>query len=154
MSAYENLRLNHQLCFALYSATHAVTRVYRKGLGELGLTYPQYLVLLALWDDGAQPVGALARRLDLDPPALTPLLKRLANAGFIVRERNIDDERVVIVRPTAQSMTLRDELAALQQHVACSTGLAPAEFAVLRSMLHRLTQTMAAEQEDEPAPKS
>lgn len=150
MSTYENLRLDHQLCFALYSATHALTRVYRQGLGELGLTYPQYLVLLALWDYGSLSVGELSRRLNLDSPTLTPLLKRLASAALVTRQRDSADERVVRIGLTDKASALRQRLAELQSRVACSTGLAPAEFALLRDTLHRLSQTMAADQESIP----
>lgn len=150
MSRHENLLLDHQLCFALYAAMHAVTRRYRAGLGEFGLTYPQYLVLLALWEGQPQSVGELARRLALDPPTLTPLLKRLAAAGLVTRHRDPADERIVRIRTTAAADGLRERLAALQSQVACATGLAPAEFAVLRASLHRLTQTMAAGRDTDP----
>lgn len=157
MSTYENLRLDHQLCFALYSATHAVTRAYRGQLGELGLTYPQYLVLLALWD---QPPGAdrpsvktLAKRLELDSATLTPLLKRMAAAGLVTRTRDPADERVMLIHPTDEAQALKRRLSRAQYQVACRSGLAPAEFEALRDVLHRLTETMAADCDDDPEPK-
>lgn len=154
MAAYENLRLDNQLCFALYSATHAVTRAYRSQLGELGLTYPQYLVLLALWDHpsaaGGQSVKALAQRLALDSATLTPLLKRMAAAGLVTRERDSADERVMLIRATPAAQALKRRLAHTQNQVVCRSGLSPAEFSALRDTLHRLTETMAAGQERDP----
>jgi DNA-binding transcriptional ArsR family regulator len=96
----DDLRLENQLCFALYAATHAITRTYRGKLGELGLTYPQYLVLLALLEQPMMTSGALARALKLDAGTLTPLLKRLATAGLVARERRAQDERVVEISLT------------------------------------------------------
>lgn len=144
MSVHDNLQLDHQLCFALYAATHAVTRAYRPELDALGLTYPQYLVLLALWDGGESSLTRLSRRLGLDPPTLTPLVKRLAQAGLVSRERDSDDDRVLCIRTTPQADALREPLAEVQNGVVCATGLAPAEFETLRRSLHRLTATMTA----------
>lgn len=111
------------------------------------MTYPQYLVLLALWDDGSLSVGDLARRLDLDAAAVSPLLKRLVAAGLVSRRRDGSDERVVRVYPTSQVDALRGALAEVQSRVDCSTGVAPAEFSQLRETLNRLTQTMAIDRE-------
>ncbi len=140
----EDLHLNNQLCFALYAATHAITRAYRGLLGELGLTYPQYLVLLALLEQPTMTSGALARALKLDAGTLTPLLKRLAAAGLVSRERRAEDERVVEISLTHAGRALHDELLRAQQAVICRTSLAPHEMAVLRSALHGLTETLSA----------
>ncbi len=110
MDAAENLRLSQQLCFALYAATHAIIRSYRGMLGELGLTYPQYLVLVTLMEHPSMTSGALARALKLDAGTLTPLLKRLAAAGLVLRERRQEDERVVDVSLTAEGWALHDAL--------------------------------------------
>ena len=155
MAEYANLRLANQLCFALYTATHAITRAYRSQLGELGLTYPQYLVLLALWDSPdassrGQSVKVLAQRLDLDSAALTPLLKRMAAAGLVERERDSEDERVMRIRIAPAAQALKGHLARVQNAVVCRSGLSPAEFSALRDTLHRLTQTIAVGQEREP----
>lgn len=139
-----DLMLDHQLCFALYAATHAITRSYRPMLGEIGLTYPQYLVLLALLRFEPQTVQGLARALQLDAGTLTPLLKRLAGAGLVSRERSAEDERVVHVSLTAQGRGLRRELSRIQQQVACRTGLAAAEMAALRATLHELVEALQA----------
>ena len=105
MTEHANLKLDHQLCFALYAATHALTRAYRAGLEQAGLTYTQYLVMLVLWEGDNVSVGTIAHRLELDSATLTPMLKRLETAGFISRKRNRDDERVVEIKLTKSGET-------------------------------------------------
>ena len=101
------LDLDRQLCFALYSASLAMTRAYKPILADLGLTYPQYLVMLALWQHGSQRVGELGARLGLDSGTLTPLAKRLQTLGLIERERSAVDERQVEISLTAAGNQLR-----------------------------------------------
>ena len=153
MSAFDALRLENQLCFALYAATNAITRSYRGVLGELGLTYPQYLVLVALLDVPSMTSGELARALRLDAGTLTPMLKRLAAAGLIERTRRAGDERVIDNKLTDTGMALREDLLRAQQHVACRTQLEPGLLQELRDRLHSLTDTLCATPEtvDEPA---
>jgi DNA-binding MarR family transcriptional regulator len=103
------LPLDRQLGFGLYSAFMAVSRTYKPWLDKLGLTYPQYLVLCVLWEADDQTVGAIAARLDLEPSTITPLMKRLEQAGRVVRQRNPADERQVKVKLTAQGRALRAE---------------------------------------------
>ena len=147
MAEYKNLQLDKQLCFALYAATHAITRAYRSRLGKVGLTYPQYLVMLVLWETDGLPVNHLADKLYLDSGTLTPLLKRLEKIGFIARQRDSDDERVVNVRLTQVGSNLKHEVATMQQSVACQTGLSSTEFVELRAALHRLTETIRENQQ-------
>lgn len=140
-SITDALRLENQLCFALYAATHAMTRAYRTRLSAIGLTYPQYLVLLALMERPLLSVTSLARLLQLDAATLTPLLKRLEAAGLVARRRSATDERVVEISLTAAGRTLRRELGRIQQEVTCDSGLSPADFAALRTTLHELADT-------------
>lgn len=142
MTKYDNLTLNHQLCFALYAATHAVTRAYRDGLEQAGLTYTQYLVMMVLWEKDNISVGSIAQRLDLDSATLTPMLKRLEIAGFIARKRNKDDERVVEISLSKAGDALQEIIAKVQNGVACQTGLSQEEFFELRASLQRLVETM------------
>jgi MarR family transcriptional regulator, organic hydroperoxide resistance regulator len=141
---YENLKLDNQLCFALYSATHALTRAYRNALESTGLTYTQYLVLLALWENDKLTVKSVADRLDLDSASLTPILKRLEAAGFLTRQRNKADERVVEIKLTERGHALQDEVTNIQKRVACQTGLPADEFNQLKNSLHKLVETMHA----------
>ena len=140
----ENLRLENQLCFALYAATHAITRSYRGKLGEMGLTYPQYLVLLVLLEQPMMTSGALARALKLDAGTLTPLLKRLAAAGLVARERRAQDERVVEISLTPAGRALHDDLVRARESVVCSTGLTQADLANLRVALQNLTDNLSS----------
>jgi DNA-binding MarR family transcriptional regulator len=120
------LPLDDQLCFALYSANIAVNRVYRPVLEKLGITYPQYLVLSALWQDNGQTIGAIAERLALESSTITPLVKRLEASGFLGRERNPDDERQVIVSLTEKGEALHQESKCLTETLLERAGL-PAE---------------------------
>lgn len=146
---HENLKLDNQLCFALYSATHALTRAYRNALDEKGLTYTQYLVLLVLWEHDSMSVSAIAQKLDLDSASLTPILKRLETAGILQRLRNKSDERVVEIKLTEKGHALQDEVAEIQKGVACKTGLKTLEFDALKKSLHDLARVMSAETESE-----
>jgi DNA-binding MarR family transcriptional regulator len=137
------IRLDEQLCFALYAATHAITRIYRPLLAELNITYPQYIVLLVLIERSESTVNGIAEALKLDAATVTPLLKRLAQAGLITRERNRADERVVVVRLTPQGRSLELRLADVQNTVRCRTGLDVTEFTNLRDTLEALTNTLS-----------
>ena len=143
MPTYEHLLLENQLCFALYAATNAVTRAYRKPLSELGLTYPQYLAMMVLWEGGAHTVKSLADALQLDSSTLTPLLKRLEGAGWVTRTRDAGDERIVRVELTGLGKALRRPVSAIQTVVSCRTKLSQAESVALRKQLHALAETMA-----------
>ena len=141
---YENLKLDNQLCFALYCASHALTRAYRNALENTGITYTQYLVMLALWENNQLTVKSVADKLDLDSASLTPILKRLEVAGFLSRNRNKADERVVEISLTNKGHALQDAVANIQKRVACQTGLPPDEFEQLKYSLHKLVETMHA----------
>lgn len=143
---YENLKLDQQLCFALYAATHTITRAYRTALETKGLTYTQYLVLLVLWENDTVSVKSIADRLDLDSASLTPILKRLETAGLLTRVRNKTDERVVEIKLTESGNALQKDVAAIQKKVACQTGLPPQEFEQLKTTLYKLVETMQASQ--------
>ena len=109
MSRTDALALDQQLCFALYSASRAVTRLYRPLLEALGLTYPQYLVMLVLWERGTVTVKELGQALDLDSGTLSPLLKRLEANGVVARVRSAADERSVLIAPTEAGAALREQ---------------------------------------------
>lgn len=115
-------RLEEQLCFAVYQTGHAFTRMYRSALADLGLTYPQYLVMLALWDGDGVTVKALGERLSLDSGTLTPLLKRLETAGLIRRQRSREDERQVRLHLTPDGEALREKGACVPATMADAIG--------------------------------
>ncbi len=141
--------LRDQVCFALYAASRALTDVYRPILDEFGLTYPQYLVLLVLWERGDDPptVSELGAALRLDSGTLSPLLKRLAAAGLVVRTRSALDERRVEVGLTAEGAALRQRMTDVPLRVACSTGLDETELVALRDTLTRVTETIHRQKE-------
>jgi DNA-binding MarR family transcriptional regulator len=116
------LALDHQLCFALYSASLTMTKLYKPLLEPMGLTYPQYLVMLALWEADDLTVSALGERLSLDSGTLTPLLKRLESAGHLVRLRDAADERRVRLRLSAQGRHLKAQALAIPRQMAALTG--------------------------------
>lgn len=135
-------RLSDQLCFAAYAASHAFGKAYRAVLEPLGLTYPQYLVMLVLWEDGESTVKEIGRRLHLDTGTLTPLLKRMEAAGLVGRRRARDDERQVLVSVTAKGRDLQGPVAAARADVACSLDLPAGELVALRASLMRIVRTL------------
>lgn len=144
-------RLDSQLCFALYSVTNAVGRSYAPLLEALGLTYPQYLAMLVLWEQDGIGVSDIGRRLFLDSGTLTPLLKRLEAAGLIERRRNPADERQVRVALTARGNALRGAARDLPGAIACAMGRSDREIASLRDDLLRLRSRLLAALDGQPA---
>ncbi|PTU73507.1 MarR family winged helix-turn-helix transcriptional regulator [Pseudomonas mangrovi] len=141
------LLLDNQLCFKLYAASRAVMRGYKPMLDALGLTYPQYLVMLVLWEwqreAPAQPtVKALGERLQLDSGTLTPLLKRLEQAGFLQRRRSPKDEREVHIALSEAGSRLREQVPALRESLLCALGEDPEELARMREGLDRLLERL------------
>ena len=141
-----SLLLDEQLCFALYSASNHIIRAYRGPLAEIGLTYPQYLAMLVLWQYGEQTVKGLSDRLLLDSSTLTPLLKRLEATGLVKRQRHPSDERVVRVLLTPLGRASRSSAAKIQRQVAQKTGLSNRHFIQLRAQLNALTTTFTSAQ--------
>jgi DNA-binding MarR family transcriptional regulator len=137
-----NLYLENQLCFSLYSATHAILRSYKPDLDRLNLTYPQYLVLVALWQFKELSIKDIAEKLLLEPATITPVVKRLEVKKLTKRTRQKDDERVVIVSLTEQGQNLRSVLSEVQKRVACDTGLADEAFRTLNKTLSELTKNV------------
>lgn len=132
------LALDRQLCFALYSASLAMTKAYKPLLDALALTYPQYLVLLALWEHGSLGVSELGARLFLDSGTLTPLLKRMQAAGLLLRARSPDDERRVRVSLTPAGRRLKARAAAIPGCLMRATGCSPDDIAALTRQLQDL----------------
>ncbi|MBT2364116.1 MarR family transcriptional regulator [Streptomyces sp. ISL-10] len=136
------LRLDHQICFSLHAASRAFNGVYRSALKDLGLTYPQYLVMLVLWEHGELPVKQIGEHLRLESGTLSPLLKRLEAAGYVERRRSAADERSVTIRPTAQGEALRGRALGVPRRIAEATGLSLDRIRALRASLDALTATL------------
>ena len=143
MTTSSNLRLNDQLCFALYAATNQVTRAYRPLLEAIGLTYPQYLVMLVLWESDGRPVHEIADRLQLSSPAISPMLRRLEEAGLVVRDQDPGDARARRVLLTAEGARLESGASRAQLNVVEQTGLCGDELSGLREGLHDLVMRMS-----------
>lgn len=135
-------RLGDQVCFALYTASRAVTSVYRPLLEQLGLTYPQYLVMLVLWEQGSTTVKELSTALQLDSGTLSPLLKRMDAHGLVRRQRRLDDERSVEVTLTDKGKALRGKARAVPDRLVNALGIPSDELAALREQLHRITAAL------------
>lgn len=134
----KELRLDKQLCFALYGAAHAFTRAYKPLLSPLGLTYPQYIVMMALWEEDGVPVKALGEQLGLDSGTLSPLLKRLEQVGYVERKRDVADERQVFISLTERGRGLKADAVKVFASIAQSVGCCQAEAESLRDSLKRL----------------
>ncbi|MGH6755517.1 MAG: MarR family winged helix-turn-helix transcriptional regulator [Bradyrhizobium sp.] len=145
MSAQTTLKLNDQLCFSLYSASIAVNRLYKPLLDELGITYPQYLVLSALWEqqDGL-PVGGIASRLSLEPSTVTPLVKRLEQAGLVTRQRNPSDERQVQVQLTQEGKALQEKTGCLTNRLLERSGMTGVDLTSLNQQVTQLVQAISS----------
>jgi len=137
------LRLDQQICFPLYAASNLMTRLYRPLLTELGLTYPQYLVMLVLWETSPIRMGELCQRLYLDSGTLTPLLKRLASAGYLSRERDPGDERRVILALTPAGLALKQRALSVPIALASQFDGEPEQVTAFRIALQSVTQDLA-----------
>jgi MarR family transcriptional regulator, organic hydroperoxide resistance regulator len=131
-AADQPLRLDNQICFAIYSAGHAFNRVYKPLLDRLGLTYPQYLVMLVLWEKDGVPLKDIGGRLFLDSGTLTPLLKRLEAAHLIKRTRSKEDERQVLIALTPQGQALKDKARAVPQSVLVASACSIPELSAMK----------------------
>lgn len=143
----EYLKLDNQLCFALYAATRAVTKIYMERLGPLDLTYPQYLVLLVLWEHDGSTISEIGRRLMLDSGTLTPVVKRLEGMGLLQRHRAAEDERKVQVWLTQKGQGLRGQVLEARRHVSCRLQMSDAAAEGLKQelmgLIERLSQANA-----------
>ena len=138
----ERTILKRQVCFSLYAASRAATAVYRPMLESLGLTYPQYLVMLLLWEQDGASVRELGDALDLDSGTLSPLLKRLEGTGYVERRRSAEDERRVSVHLTHDGAALRERATTVPARLAEAAGLTPAELDQLNATLAKVTAAL------------
>ena len=135
---YEALKLENQLCFPLYACARKVIAQYTPYLKPLGITYTQYILFMALWEKDGQTVGELGERLFLDNGTLTPMLKKLEQAGFLTRKREAEDERKVTVRLTEKGWQLRDQAKDIPAAVGCCISIETEEAQALYGLLYKI----------------
>jgi DNA-binding MarR family transcriptional regulator len=138
----DTITLEDQLCFGLYAASMAINRVYKPLLDRLGITYPQYLVLNALWEEDGRTVGSIAERLSLEPSTVTPLVKRLEASQLVSRVRHPEDERRVVVSLTQRGRDLEEESRCLGQELLTRSGMEPKDLMALNAQVQRLRQAL------------
>jgi DNA-binding MarR family transcriptional regulator len=139
-----DLTLEDQLCFSLYATSMAINRIYKPLLDELGITYPQYLVLSALWEKDGRTVGAIAERLSLESSTITPLVKRLETALLVTRVRQADDERRVLVSLSDRGRALKQDSRCLGETLLARSGMQPADLIALNREVLRLRAALTA----------
>lgn len=139
----DDITLDQHLCFALYGASLAIGRAYKPLLDALEITYPQYLVLSTLWEGGAQSIGQIAERLALESSTITPLVKRLEEGGFVVRKRNPEDERRVVVSLTAKGTALREKARCLGETLFAAAGMQPKRLIALNREVRAFRDAVA-----------
>lgn len=144
--------LDRMVCFSLYQASRATTQAYRRLLEPWGLTYPQYLVLVELWNRGPLSVRELGDDLALDSGTLSPLLRRMEHAELITRSREADDGRVVVVAPTPKGTSLREELAHIPAEIGTCMGLTLETADAMLAAVHRLTASVQTSNDSDAAP--
>lgn len=138
MDNKETLALEQHLCFSLYAGSRAITRMYWPMLEEMGITYPQYLALVVLWDKRECTIKELGKEIYLDSGTMTSMLKRMEEAGLITRQRSVEDERVVKIRITDNGMELRERSACIPQSLLQSTGLSRDELESLNQQIRQI----------------
>jgi len=148
-----DITLDQRLCLALYTASRAMTARYRVALGELGLTYPQYLVMVLLWEEGTCSVGGIGHRLSLDSSTLSPLLKRLQAMGLVTRTRAVNDERLMIIGLTERGRQMQEEAAQVTVDICEATGITVNEQLELVGRLRELTVQLDASTARVSAPR-
>ncbi|RED61610.1 MarR family winged helix-turn-helix transcriptional regulator [Cohnella lupini] len=141
------LKLDNQLCFAIYACAREFTKLYHPLLKELGLTYTQYITLLVLWEEDRITVKHLGTRLYLDSGTLTPLLKKLEAMGLVTRERDRQDERSVIIALTEQGILLKEKALDIPEQLICQAGVSPTEAAGLHAQMTELLKKVQAQQQ-------
>ena len=137
-----NLLLNHQLCFALYSASNSVMRAYNKKLTKHHLTYTQYLVLLVLWETPGTTLSYLSEKLKLGSGSLSPVLKRMQNNGLLLKVRSAKDERTINLNLTQKGNELKETVSKIQEDVSCQTGLSHQDYCDLRDSIKELNKVL------------
>ena len=143
--SFDQLSLDNQLCFALYAATRAITRTYRQKLDPIGITYPQYLVFIVLWEKDGATLSEIGTALKLDSGTLTPIVQRLESQGFLKRKQRKSDERAREVWLTPKGLNLREIVISAREHVVCKLGMTDDQISSLRKELVALVDQLSDE---------
>lgn len=142
MNKYDTLKLSNQICFPLYACSREIIKKYHTPLKDIDLTYPQYITMMVLWEEGEVSVKELGKRLYLDSGTLTPLLKKLESKGYITRQRSSTDERVLIVSMTEEGEKLKERAVDIPTKFASCARLEPEEAAELYRLLYKLLKVL------------
>ncbi|WP_431292449.1 MarR family winged helix-turn-helix transcriptional regulator [Pedobacter sp. P26] len=143
MEIDESLKLENQLCFPLYAASRLVTKCYQPVLDTLGITYPQYLVLMVLWENDSVSLSLLSQKLMLQSNTLTPLLKRMQETGLVERVRSLKDERSIVISLTEKGLALKEKAPALRAQLGDHLGINLEEIIQLKALLDKLIKNLA-----------
>lgn len=142
MGKYDNIKLENQLCFSLYAASREVIKLYKPCLDKFNLTYTQYIAMLVLWEEEKTTVKQMGEKLHLDSGTLTPLLKKLEKNGLIIRHRDIDDDRVVVIELTGEGRLLKDKITCVPCEMKSKMKLSNVDIIKLKDLLDELLYMM------------
>ena len=142
MNKYDSIKLDNQVCFSLYAASREIIKLYKPFLDKFNLTYTQYIAMLVLWEDEKSTVKEIGKRLHLDSGTLTPLLKKIESMGLVIRHRDVNDDRVVIVELTEKGRLLKDDITEVPHEMACKINMSKEELVELKKQLDALLRSL------------
>ena len=142
MNKYDSIKLDNQVCFSLYAASREVIKLYKPYLDKFNLTYTQYIAMLVLWEDEKSTVKEIGKRLHLDSGTLTPLLKKIESMGLVIRHRDVNDDRVVIVELTEKGRLLKDDITEVPHEMACKINMPKEELIELKKKLDMMLKSL------------
>ena len=142
MNKYDSIKLDNQVCFSLYAVSREIIKLYKPFLDKFNLTYTQYIAMLVLWEDEKSTVKDIGKRLHLDSGTLTPLLKKIESMGLVIRYRDVNDDRVVIVELTKKGRLLKEDITEVPHEMACKINMSKDEIIQLKKQLDVMLQSL------------
>ena len=142
MNKYDSIKLDNQVCFSLYAVSREIIKLYKPFLDKFNLTYTQYIAMLVLWEDEKSTVKEIGKRLHLDSGTLTPLLKKIESMGLVIRHRDVNDDRVVIVELTEKGRLLKDDITEVPHEMACKLDMPKEELVQLKKQLDVMLKSL------------
>jgi len=142
MNKYDSIKLDNQICFSLYAVSREIIKLYKPFLDKFNLTYTQYIAMLVLWEDEKSTVKDIGKRLHLDSGTLTPLLKKIESMGLVIRYRDVNDDRVVIVELTKKGRLLKEDITEVPHEMACKINMSKDEIIQLKKQLDVMLQSL------------